>query len=88
METEMTTATEMVLELLRSDTKSKTCPHCNGCGECWCEDCTLWPAVNNNYREEFDTGRQSEGTCRTCNGFGVVDMEGKPIIEETGDFSD
>jgi len=84
MKTEMITASERMLARLKSNTESKLCQHCKGCGECWCGECTSsWPVTSGDFRDEFDTGRQGEGTCTKCNGFGVVDMEGKPIIEET-----
>lgn len=61
--------------------KTVTCSHCGGRGECGCELCG--PARDGrpdmDFREEFDTGRQMEATCRICDGLGKTTSDGKVI---------
>jgi len=56
-----------------------TCSHCLGEGECYCPTCAPGQDVEGSYREEPDTGRQMEGTCRICNGLGKTNPDGTSI---------
>ncbi len=53
-------------------TDGKACDHCKGSGQCYCEECMVLTGevLSVDFREEFDTGRQGEGTCYYCNGTG------------------
>ena len=60
------------------------CWHCDGKGECDCPKCALSLETEYRaaYREDFDSGRQMEGTCRICIGLGRLAPDGKPLIKE------
>ena len=59
-----------------------TCSHCLGQGECVCALC--WPSPDAGMDcNDFDTGRQDEGTCRFCKGLGETFANGEPLIPES-----
>ena len=59
---------------------STSCWHCNGEGECDCPECAH--SLDGEHREDFDSGRQMECTCKICLGLGRLTPDGKPLIEE------
>lgn len=59
---------------------STLCGHCNGEGECDCPKCA--PSPDGEHRDDFDSGRQMECTCKICLGFGRLTSDGKPLVDE------
>lgn len=60
------------------------CSHCGGSGECDCAACAgYWAQFNvGSARDDFDTWRIQEGTCRICCGMGRTNRDGTPLIDE------
>lgn len=59
-----------------------TCTHCKGTGECYCILCAASPDRPADCRDEIDTARQEERTCKFCLGLGRLNTDGTPLLDE------
>lgn len=69
----------------RRKPRTVVCSHCHGKGECFCRHCGPSIDVEGAHRDDFDTGRQLEGTCRFCAGLGRTSPDGQALISEPYD---
>jgi hypothetical protein len=70
------TVRESMQSVLRN---AVVCRHCHGKGECFCETCAPSRDLPGSYRDDFDSGRQEEGTCSFCGGLGRTEPDGTMI---------